>query len=682
MTTLRTEDGNRIPTPERGGLRNEGLPGHPARPVAPSFARLDERNDWWYSPVSRDVVGDKAAGGLRLGSRKQRPVPFTEVGGTFGGLTRPTGLALGPDGRLFLADPGHDRILTYTPHDGAFRPLWTAEPAAPGGSPGGYNLESPRGVAFSPGGDLVVADTGHGRVIVYVWPSLQVRRIITLAGGEPWDVDHDSAGNLYVADSAAGRVWRYNRSFWLDSRYHGGDGSLARPRHIAVAADDQVFVVDEGLEAAVALDGRGRVDSSFETEDLLEQAFPPAMSLEGETLYLPQDRRPDCPKLALPGIEVDRAGRLKTVGAMLLARPLGVRYPRNGRYVSLALDSGIVNCAWHRIVLDADLPPRTSVTVRTLTAPADMEPERIDSLAIERWSTPITLDPETTPEALVQSAPGRYVWLRLDLVGDGLATPLVRAVTVYAPRQSSLRYLPPVFQDDPVSADFVDRLLSYFDTVFAEIETQIEAFPAYLDPDSVPADFLGWLGSWLDLTFLAQWSEETRRAFIRRAIDYYKRRGTVEGLREFLQLHTGLSDSQPAIIEHFRLRNFGGSLEPGASVLPGGRHYIGGYPLEPEEDELAHHFTVVLPATAAPDDDALATLRQLVEVQKPAHTVFQLRFVRPGVRIGCQSTVGVDTLVGDYPSEPLGELRLGQSGLIGTPDDIQPKLGSTRLTSG
>jgi hypothetical protein len=71
-----------------------------------------------------------------------------------------------------------------------------------------------------------------------------------------------------------------------------------------------------------------------------------------------------------------------------------------------------------------------------------------------------------------------------------------------------------------------------------------------------------------------------------------------------------------------------------------------------------------------------------VEVQKPAHTVFQLRFVRPGVRIGCQSTVGVDTLVGDYPSEPLGELRLGQSGRIGTPDDIQPKLGSTRLTSG
>ena len=37
-----------------------------------------------------------------------------------------------------------------------------------------------------------------------------------------------------------------------------------------------------------------------------------------------------------------------------------------------------------------------------------------------------------------------------------------------APRASSLSYLPPVFHQDPVSAGFLDRLLSYFDTVFAE----------------------------------------------------------------------------------------------------------------------------------------------------------------------------------------------------------------------
>jgi hypothetical protein len=85
---------------------------------------------------------------------------------------------------------------------------------------------------------------------------------------------------------------------------------------------------------------------------------------------------------------------------------------------------------------------------------------------------------------------------------------------------------------------------------------------------------------------------------------------------------------------------------------------------------------------AAPDEDAVATLWLLVDVQKPAHTAFQLRFVSPGFRIGCQSTVGVDTLVSDYASEPLGEMRLGQTGWLDAPDGLQPKLGSTRLTSG
>src|SRR5690606_9934300 len=199
-----------------------------------------------------------------------------------------------------------------------------------------------------------------------------------------------------------GRVWRYNAASWPDLEYHGGAPALQRPRHLAVSAAGRVFVVDEGLGAVVALDERGRVVSDFEPEDLTDEPLPPPLRLDAGTLYLPQDRRPDCPALALPGIEVDRTGRLRTVGAMLLARPLGVEYPRNGRYVSLTLDSGLVNCQWHRIVLEADLPPRTSIAVRTLTADADMEPLRIDGLPDERWSAPITIEPGAVPEALVQ----------------------------------------------------------------------------------------------------------------------------------------------------------------------------------------------------------------------------------------------------------------------------------------
>src|SRR5690606_19955358 len=201
---------------------------------------------------------------------------------------------------------------------------------------------------------------------------------------------------------------------------------------------------------------------------------------------------PRCPALLLAGVEVDRKGRLsgpdlRAAGRpWLLARPAGLDYPRQGTFVTEALDSGLFNCVWHRLVLEADVPEGTSLTVRTHTAAAALDPERIGAVPLSRWSTPLTLVPGDLPEALLQSPPGRYLWLRLELRGDGRATPLVRALKLYAPRQSSLAYLPPVFHEDPVSADFLDRLLSFFDTVFDEVSTQIEAFSGHLDPDGVP----------------------------------------------------------------------------------------------------------------------------------------------------------------------------------------------------
>src|SRR5690606_2248333 len=72
----------------------------------------------------RDVCLDAAAGGLRLGATCESAISPVEPGGSFGGATRPTGLAVGPDGRLFLADPAGNQVLTYTTHLGAFVPLW------------------------------------------------------------------------------------------------------------------------------------------------------------------------------------------------------------------------------------------------------------------------------------------------------------------------------------------------------------------------------------------------------------------------------------------------------------------------------------------------------------------------------------------------------------------------------
>jgi phage tail-like protein len=320
------------------------------------------------------------------------------------------------------------------------------------------------------------------------------------------------------------------------------------------------------------------------------------------------------------------------------------------------------------------------MTIRTLTAPAELEPARLESVPDNQWSTALSIGPDDWPEVLMQSQPGRFLWLEMVFNSNGAATPLVRAITIYAPRNSSLQYLPPVFHDDAVSANFLDRLLSYFDTVFEEIESQIEDFSGYLDPDGVPAgDFLTWLGSWLDLTFLAEWPESTRREFVRQAISLYTRRGTIAGLQAIVRLHTGLQPPHPIIIEHFRLRDYHARRETGEPDLVDNRLYIAGVPLEPAANALAHHFTMLLPNQAVPDADALATLQRLIEAQKPAHTQYQLQVVEPGLRIGCQSSVGIDTLIGTYPAAPLGDMGLAQSSHLVSPTRIYPRLGASRL---
>jgi phage tail-like protein len=259
------------------------------------------------------------------------------------------------------------------------------------------------------------------------------------------------------------------------------------------------------------------------------------------------------------------------------------------------------------------------------------------------------------------------LWLELAFGGNGRTTPVVSAMEFYAPRQSSLQYLPPVFHEDPVSADFLNRFLSYFDTVFAEIETQIDDFTAYLDPDGVPAGgFLTWLGSWFDIEFLAEWNAATRREFVRRAIELHRKRGTVGGLLAVLQLHTGLAAQHIIIVEHFRLR--------GQTDV----WYVAGRPLHPSPDEIAHHFTVILPNRAVPDDEALVVLERLIDQFTPAHTSHELRLVEPGVRIGCQSTVGVDMIIGQPQAQPVGALRLGQSGQLAATSRA-PRIGHVGL---
>jgi phage tail-like protein len=329
------------------------------------------------------------------------------------------------------------------------------------------------------------------------------------------------------------------------------------------------------------------------------------------------------------------------------------------------LDSGVPRCSWHRVRVTLDLPPRTGVTISLATAEDPAAP-----VADEDWQH--VDDPTAIGDFLVDQPPGRYLHLRLDLRGDGLATPAIHRIRIDFPRSTSATRLPGVFREDPVAADFLDRFIATFDASIEDIDRIITRFPALLDPASSPAEALAWIGTFLDIVLDPAWSEQMRRDILLAAPELYRRRGTPWAIARAIELTTGFA---PAIQElggvnpfarlakqrsdrGFRLgeaRLFGAAkarFRLDASAL-------GGAPLrshgDPDRDHVAATgWRVLVQVPALDNDDAVARLRRLIDAQKPAHVVTQLRVGSDLALLGIHSAVGIDTRLAGLPLPYLG----------------------------
>jgi len=142
-------------------------------------------------------------------------------------------------------------------------------------------------------------------------------------------------------------------------------------------------------------------------------------------------------------------------------------------------------------------------------------------------------------DALLDDAEGQYLWVKIELVGNEFSSPRIDHFRAYFPRQSYLRYLPAVYQEDERSAAFLERYLSLFESAFLDVEEEIESSSKYLDPEGIPSDHLLWLASWLAAEADDTWSDPAVRTLIHRAPELYKKRGTAEGLLEMIRIYLG-----------------------------------------------------------------------------------------------------------------------------------------------
>jgi hypothetical protein len=344
-------------------------------------------------------------------------------------------------------------------------------------------------------------------------------------------------------------------------------------------------------------------------------------------------------------------------------------------------------------------------------------------------ATPPRPEGTGTWELLFQRGQGRYLQIRLELRGNGRSTPRLYALRAYYPRFSYPKnYLPAVFLDDPISAGFLERLLANPKGFFTEIEARIDAVSLLFDPRGAPSEALEWLAGWIGLTLDPLWSElhkrrpppvlkgqdnhpppDRRRLLIRFATRLYAWRGTLDGLLFALELlldpcleaflarikKAAVADD-PGLRARFQRLNlpyptvrmtearfeellFAYVVSPRRHAkvriverfrVRDGRAAALGDPTPVSADtaaDFSHRFSVLIPEDLSPAEEAM--VRRIVELEKPAHTAYDVRFYWDYFRVG-EARLGIDTIPGEsgrFVSMILGRQALAAGYLEAAP---------------
>jgi phage tail-like protein len=679
------------------------LPPIPRPPHDPTSLLCNTRVGWPLLTV--DHVGlehgaltlERAPGSLRW---------LTEPSGSFGGLRPPANVAFDGDS-MWLLDPERAAMLRFDPCECEFEEA----PCVSG-------FEDPHGIAIA-GRRLFVCDGTSGRLLVLVLPTLAIGGIWTPEPAIPWQptgVAIDTDGTVIVADPLNGRLHRFS-PYGTYLGYWDGFGAST---HVAVDRFGTVYAA--GPLEAFRVGANGQPELLTSPADDFAGAFPPLPFVvdAAGALHLGGLCRPPTDRV------FDGHGHITTAPAVPVDR-----YERAGTALLCPLDSFIDRCVWHRVILRGELPEGCRVELTTYTSEIELPQSELDALPEHAWETRLecTALAEGEWDGLLRGVPGRFLWLRVHMRGNGRTTPRFDNIEIEFPRISLRRYLPTVYGAEPRSADFTDRLLALFDRELRETEYTLDHLGALFDPLSTPD--LAWLAGWIGIELDRQIPEALQRQLVKRWSESAALRGTRYGLWRVLLVYLGLDalttacqcaagpgacspptptcpptlahewtwDPPPLILEHYQLRRW---LELGAGRLGdqavlwgkrivnrsqlGANAEVGVTQLKATQDPLrdpfhvyAHRFSVFVPAAAGKTPERRRALERVIAREQPAHTEANIEYVAARFRIGFQSMIGLDAVVARVPDDgvTLGETPLGPASVLsGTPN---PMVDTTRV---
>lgn len=232
-------------------------------------------------------------------------------------------------------------------------------------------------------------------------------------------------------------------------------------------------------------------------------------------------------------------------------------------------------------------------------------------------------------DTVLQQRPGRGQMIH---AGD--------KVTLVISRESYVKWLPSVYQRADLNGqNFFRDFLWIIQHLFGSVEGILDSIHTYFDPYEAPEEFLPWLASWSAMVLEEDWPLAKKRRLIRKAIELYRIRGTVRGIKLFIALFTG---HEPEIRENvwpFRGWRIGTTSAVGIDTIV----------LPPVN--LAHTFIVEMPVSYRDlSPEAVIRIHEIIQLEKPANTQYYLQFAaeeeRPGelnefLIVGGQGAIGI-----------------------------------------
>ncbi len=547
-----------------------------------------------------------------------------------------------------------------------------------------YELKCPVGIAIDSDTIYVVDIPPEDvpAVVAFARQSRQLKWAYSFSGDTIFkDIAVDTRGSIYLLTSRSVEVMNPSGETVRSLSPPETESPMKEPTDISVALTGEVYVLDREVIHIFNEEGYKKIEIKFSEEyDFIPKGL--SLSNDSEIFIGEAIERPAQETI----YRVSHQGVLQPLWTYrdttrrIINDARGNIYVINGKgqrlsflryrevisrneegdfiaiYESKPIDSGKKGTLWHRFQIEGTFLSDTKVNFYYFIS------DEIDKdLSKIKWTEVLATDASAQGQNIRQGLflvnnKGQYLWFKITLSGNIDSTAQIRVLNLYYPRYAYLEFLPALYRENLLHADFLERFLSIFETFFAETDYLISHISRYMDVLGVPEDFLDWLGRWLSFELYDALPPAKKRLLLQKAMQLYRMKGTREAVETLVEVIAG---QRPFVVENIRVEN--SSCEQEESQLnwcvnqedtifrPSESVKV---KCEEEEDIILSRvlygkdpFSVCVFLRDRVSEETYNVLKNMIDDFSPAHTSVSVSVLEPWFYLDGHTYLGVNTVL-------------------------------------